>query len=872
MSLSPGTRLGAYEIAGSVGAGGMGEVYRAHDARLERDVAIKILPIGVAADPDRLARFEREARVLASLNHPNIAAIYGVEQSGDTRAIVLELVEGEDLSTHVQARPLSAEETIAIAKQITGALDAAHERGIVHRDLKPANIRLTADGTVKVLDFGLAKAGAEGSSANLTHSPTTIGPTSDGTLLGTAPYMSPEQARGKPVDKRTDIWAFGCVLFEMITGRRAFAGETTSDVIAAILQREPDWSAIPAGTPDGLRALVERCLDKDPKRRLRDIADAGWYFDRPAARVDSGGRRAAWAPLFGVGVACALLGAGAAYVLRGRAPASSGSGVVQGSMRFTLPPIAAPVISADGSTLAWTAAAKDGVIRVFTRRIDQPDAVELRGTDGAALPFLAPDGHAIGFFAGGMLKRVEVATASVQTISRSAAVSLGGTWSANDVIVYSDRFGLHQIPAAGGESRLVAPLNKQFHENSLRSPQFLPDGRHFVYVARSGRPEESGAYLGSLDAAPRRLFSTLAKIMFASPGYLLFVREGTLVAQPFDAATARLSGEAVTLAGDVNTQTVGLAASYSVSDNGILVYAVARPAATSTLHWFDRAGRDLSVFDQPREFDQFRLAPDGRRVAAAVTDPTHGNRSIWILENGASAVRFTFVGTHDWEPAWSPDGKRIAFTSYRNGPLDLYVKDADGSSADRPLLLNDEQKDTLDWAPDGRSFVYRELRDQAMGDILVGDASDPARTIEVTKTPESDEYAPRFSGDGRWIAYVSTESGRPEVIVQPFPPTGAKWQVSTDGGEQPTWRGDGKELYFMDAKGMLQAVQLAAGAGSFASARGTALFHTGPANGPGAPTRYEPARDGQRFLVAVPDPQPPVKPTAVWINWQDALK
>jgi len=873
-ALTTGTRFAAYEIVGPLGAGGMGEVYRARDTRLARDVAIKILPIGLAADPDRLARFEREARVLASLNHPNIAAIYGVEQAGDTRAIVLELVEGEDLSVHLHGQRLRADEATAIAAQIAAALDAAHERGIVHRDLKPANIRVTPDGTVKVLDFGIAKPGADGSSSNLTHSPTTIGPTADGTLLGTAPYMSPEQARGKAVDKRTDIWAFGCVLFEMVTGRKAFAGETTSDVIAAILQGEPDWSAVPAGTPDGLRALLERCLDKDPKRRLRDIADAVPYLESRAGAAPPVGRSAPWTAIAGVGVACALLGAAAAAsLLRGRAPSAPGSGATQGRMTFSLPAIATPTlaISADGSTLAWTAATRDGPLRVFARRLDQPDAVELRGTDGATLPFLAPDGRAIGFFAGGALKRVDLASASVQTLSRSAEVSLGGTWSVNDVIIYSDRFGLRQIPAGGGESRIVVPLNKQFHENSLRYPQFLPDGRHFVYVARSGRPEESGAYLGSLDAPPRRLFSTLSKIMFAPPGYLLLVREGALIAQPFDVAAARLSGEAVTLAGDVFAQTVGLAAVFSVSDNGVLVYAPGRPDPMATLRWFDRGGRSLGVFDGPHALNQFRLAPDGRRVAAGINDAAHGSRSLWILESGRAPVRLTFGGSQDWEPAWSPDGQRIAFASYRNGPLDLYLKDADGSSVDRPLLLSDIQKDFGDWSPDNRWIVYRELRDRALGDIVAAEVSNPAKTLDITKTPDTDEYSPRFSGDGRWVAYVSGESGRPEVIVQPFPPTGARWQVSTDGGEQPTWRGDGRELYFVDPRGMMQAAQLDAGANSFSTARRTTLFQVGAAGGPGTATRFD-ARDGQRFLVAVPEPQPPIKPSVVWVNWQAALK
>ena len=877
MPLSPGSRLGAYQIISPLGAGGMGEVYRAHDSRLGRDVAIKILPQAFVNDAERLSRFEREARMLASINHPNIAAIYGVEDIDGVRALVLELVEGEDLTSRLHpATKFRVDEVIAIAGQIADALDAAHERGIVHRDLKPGNIRVTADDVVKVLDFGIAKPAANGSSANLTHSPTTLGPTVEGTLLGTAPYMSPEQARGKTVDKRTDIWAFGCVVYEMLTGKRAFSGETTSDVIAAILERSPDWSALPRETPPGVRALLERCLEKDPKRRLRDIADAAPYFDRTATPPAAAGG-VPWILVVTAAVIFAMLGGLAtAYVLRGTtSPANQSPG---GAMTFSLPPIGTPAlaISADGSTLAWTVPSKDGV-RLVTRRLNQQNVTELPGTESAAFPFLAPDGHAIGFFSNGLLKKVDVASGAVQTVSRSAAVSLGGTWSIDDQILFSDRFGLHVVPASGGEPKLVVPLNKEFHENSLRHPQFLPDGRHFVYVARSGRPEESSAYLGSLDSPPKRLFATLGKVMFAPPNYLLFMKEQTLLAQRFDVGTATLSGEAVTLATDVFIQTTGLNAAYSVSDNGVLVYAASRPIPLGTLHWFDRSGRDLGAFEQPRPFAQYRLSPDGRRVAAALNDDAHGSRSIWILEPGHPPTRLTFVETHDWEPAWSGDGRRIAFTSYRNGPLDLYIKDADGATADKPLVLSNNQKDIGDLSPDGRYVVYREVRDQALGDIVVADTAEPNKTIEISGTPQSDEFTPRFSADGKWIAYVSFETGRGEVVVQPFPPTGAKWQVSVDGGDAPAWRGDGREMYFVDRSGMLQAVTVGPGPTPFASSHSTPLFQTratpgGAVAGVQFGTLFDAARDGQRFLIAIPEPTPPVKPASVVLNWTALMK
>ena len=872
MALATGTRLGPYEITAKLGEGGMGEVYRARDSKLKREVAVKVLPADVANDPERLARFQREAEVLASLNHPHIAHVYGVED----RALVMELVEGEDLAERLSRGAIPIAEAVMIATQIIDALDAAHSQGIIHRDLKPANIKVRDDGTVKVLDFGLAKAlepgtgnREPGSGSALANSPTITSPaiTERGVILGTAAYMAPEQAKGRPVDKRADIWAFGCVLYEMLAGRRPFSGETTTETIAAVLEREPDWNALPAATPAPVRRLLRRTLEKKPAMRLRDIGDARLDLaepDQPSPRPRARG------PIVAAAIAAAALASAAtAYVLN-REAATPQPGPTP--LVFTVPVNTQQLpISADGSTIAWLGRGDDGVQRLWVRRLREPDGRELAGTEDATQPFLAPDGRAIGFFQRGRLKRVDVESGAIQTLTTSAPVSPGGTWSVDDVIIFSNRFGLQQIPATGGEPRLIVPLNRTFNENSLRYPQFLPDGRHFVYVARSGRPEESGAYLGSLDAAPRRLFSTLGKIMFSPPDQLLFVREGTLLAQRFDVGSGTLSGSPRTITSNLFAQPTGLNAFYWVADNGTLSYVPARPAPTATLHWFDRSGRDLGTLASSNQYNQFRLSPDGTRVAASIVNEARGGRSIWLLEAGRASARFTFPQTHDWEPVWSPDGRRIAFGSYRNGPIDIYVKQVDGSASETPVLLADNQKDVSDWSPDGKYILFRDTRDNAAGEVVAVDVANPKNTIDITKNEADDRFG-RWSGDGKWIAYVSNETGQNEVFVQPFPPTGGRWQISVGGGDEPAWRGDGRELYYVDTKGMLIAVSVDGTAASFAQVRSRPLFRIGLPLGAVFGNRYDVTRDGNRFLVQVDDPQPPPRPPVVLVNWPAALR
>jgi len=877
MGLLPGSRLGPYEIIGAIGAGGMGEVYRARDAKLQRDVAIKILPGRFAADLDRLARFEREAQTLAALNHPNIAQIYGVEAHAAGHAIVMELVEGETLAERCARGKVPLGEAFDIARQIAEALAAAHDAGIVHRDLKPANLTLRGDGTVKVLDFGLAKVldtVAAGSAAASTLTSPAL--TEAGIILGTAAYLSPEQARGAQVDKRTDVWSFGCVVYEMLSGRRAFPGETISDAIGKILEREPDWSALPAETPAPTVHVLRRMLVKDVRQRLRDLGDAAIAFDvierdKPAL-IPRGHRTIGFVTAAILAVLFAIAGAAATmlWLRRDVTPAAWATGPI----RFDVDPAAVNLnmaISADGTTIAWLTSGADGRRRVAVRSLQSSESRELPGTENATYPFLAPDGHAVGFYAASTLRRMDLRSGTIQVLADTPGVSLGATWSVSDVIVFSNRYGLQAIPASGGTPRQVASLDLTRHENSLRFPEFLPDGTHFVYVARSGRPQESSAYLGSLDAKPVRLFQTLSKVAFAPPGYLLFTRGNTLVAQRFDVGSQALSGDEIPVAAGVGTNTLGMGSAFAVSSTGVLVYTSTNARDATSLHWFDRSGKDLGTLAPEGLYPQIRIAPDGRRVAVAISDERTAGRSVWILQDGQTPARLTQPGTNDWFPVWSRDGTRIAFGSYRDGPLNIYLKTASGAGSDLPLMQSVDQKDPLDWSPDDRYLLVTTGERDVKGDLVAVEVSDPSKRIAVAHT-EGGERSGRFSPDGRWIAYVSDETGQSEVWVQPFPPTGAKWQASVGGGDEPAWGRDGAEFFYVNRAGVLVTASIAPNRAAFSAAPARPLFKVGSALAIGGTMRYDASPDGTRFLVVVPaDQGPPGRPSLI-LNWPALLK
>jgi len=883
-----GRRLGVYHLQALLGAGGMGEVYRARDTRLERDVAIKILPQMFTADPDRLARFEREARVLASLNHPSIGAIYGLEEADGLRGLVLELVEGETLADRLRRGPLPVAEALFFARQMAEALDAAHERGIVHRDLKPANIKITPDGVVKVLDFGLAKAATgDGVSPDLTHSPTvTVAGTREGVLLGTVAYMSPEQARGKPVDKRTDIWAFGCVLYEMLTGRAAFGGETVSDTIARILEREPDWGALPEAAPASISRLVRRCVTKDPKRRLHDAADARIEIEEALTApigvetlptAFAGGVFSWRSRLFRERVAWVFAGAvlslAGLWVLSPSGPSESPAAVELS----VFPPKGAtfpfeggapwPSVSPDGRQLAFIAVTAGGQQQLWIRPLDSAIASPLQGTDGAARPFWSPDSRSIGFFANGKLWRFDLPGGPPQAITD--APYLGGmsaTWGRDGVIVFSHVGGLHRVSAAGGPATIVTRAPDDQSQGDPSSPAFLPDGRHFLYVLEKPRGEETQICVASLDSTETTCVLTVhSQAAYAPPGYLLFVRDAVLRAQRFDANRLEVSGEAFRVTDDqILVEPVWRPRSFSVSDNGVLAY---HPSTGETqLVWVNRSGTSLGAIGPTGNYGGPELSADEQRIVITRRDLRTGNTDLWLydLSRGTSS-RFTFDPSQDSNALFSPDGQRVVFTSTRNGVPELFQKLTSGAGREELLVASGGNPN--DWSSDGRHILYQRFDTRTGWDLWVLPLSGDRKPFPVVQTAHGEREG-HFSPDVRWIAYDSTESGRREVWIQPFPPTGSKWQVSTGGGFSPRWRGDGKELYYVAADGTLTAVAVSGGS---TPEFGTpaVLFQTMFREG--AYGSYAVSGDGQRFLMNVPPDAGDVTPITVVVNWEAAL-
>ena len=680
-SVLTGRRIGAYQVQARLGAGGMGEVYRARDTQLGRDVAIKILPRVFNGNSERLARFDREARMLAALNHPHIGAIYGLEDVDGVAALVLELVDGETLAERLARGPLPVAEALSAARQIAEALNAAHEKGIVHRDLKPANIKITPEGVVKVLDFGLAKVlSGDSAGPDLMPSPTiTAGGTREGAILGTAAYMSPEQARGLAVDKRTDIWAFGCVLFEMLTGTAAFPGETISDTFAAILEHEPAWGKLPAAASPAVRRLLERCLEKDPKRRLRDIGDAGMDIDEAllgksaAGAVAAHRAQGAWLP-WTVAAAFVAVSAALAGVVFFGAKAREGASPPRGTkITFT---VATPNVqgslslSADGTNIADVVLSDTGHVMLWVRALDDQSPPRfLPGTETAQGPFWSPDGRFIGFFAGGKLRTVGISGTPLQTLcdSQNSPGVSGGTWNDDGVIIFAPRPNsgpLYKVPASGGTPVQVTELDQSRQELAHRLPMFLPDGRHFLYTAVSAKADERFVvYVGSLDSKDRkRLINSAAKAVFAQPNHVLFARDGLLMAQSFDPELLELVGHEFPVAEGVGTNP-GSSSSFSASKTGVLAYrsGAVTSVVVGRLEWFDRSGKKLAEVGAPATYWSPALSPDLQRIAVHREE---GGRDLWIFDlvRGTSS-KLTFDPGNDDNPVWSPDGSRIVFSS-----------------------------------------------------------------------------------------------------------------------------------------------------------------------------------------------------------------
>jgi Tol biopolymer transport system component len=872
LALAPGTRLSVYEVTAPLGEGGMGQVYRATDTALGRQVAIKILPDVFAVDPDRMARFEREARTLASLNHPHIAAIYGVEKSAGTHALVMELVEGDDLSQRIARAAIPLDEALPIAKQIAEALEAAHEQGIIHRDLKPANIKVRTDGMVKVLDFGLAKAidpaGALSASASMSPAVTAPAMTHVGMILGTAAYMAPEQARGREVDRRADIWSFGVVLYEMLSGRRAFAGDDNTDTIAAVVSKEPDWAALPADIPAPIRKLLRRCLEKDRQRRLTDAGAARLEIEEalaptrsresdvaPPAAASARRGRLAWIVAAAALAAAVALAFPAVRYLRLPPPPETRVDIATPS---TVQPTSF-ALSPDGRQIVFVASA-DGASRLWLRSLATTTAQPLPGTEGASYPFWMHDSRSIGFFAGGAsggaLKRIDLDGGTPKTLA-SAPGGCGGTATTDGVVLFapSSLGPLMRVSAAGGTPVESTTLGPQ--QSAHRWPYMLPGSHRFLFYV-FGAPEVAGIYLGALDgSASARLTPADSAGVYLPSGWLLWARAGALVAQRLDLAQAALTGEPVTLADGVAVDANSLSA-VSVSATGLVAYRTSG-ASRRQLMWVDRSGSPLGTVGAPdiNDLAHPRLSPDGRRVVVHRT--VQGNSDIWLLD-GARTSRLTFDAAVDERPIWSHDGTRLVFRSNRAGRWDLYEKQTSGAGAEERIVSSEGSKAAYSWSADGRFLLYVIVDPQQNADLWVVSMVGDRTTSAFLKTRYREAYG-AFSPDGRWVAYQSNESGRPEIYVRPFVPPGAadkvtaalggQWQVSTDGGVFPAWRSDGQELYYLDPSGVMMAASITATETTLEPGAPVALFRAAIFGG-GVDAQqgrqYDVARDG-RFLI-----------------------
>ncbi len=894
MTIAAGTKLGSYEVAALIGAGGMGEVYRAHDIKLGRDVAIKVLPEAFAHDADRLSRFQREAKMLAALNHPNIATIYGLEHSDGAQFLVMELVSGETLQERLKrdgAVPI--EEALAIAKQIAEALEAAHEKGIIHRDLKPANVKVTPEGKVKVLDFGLAKA-FEGDSNNedMGNSPTlSRAATMHGVILGTAAYMSPEQARGKVVDKRTDIWAFGCVLYELLTRKQVFTGEDVTDILAAVVRAEPDWNFLPLSTPTKICDLLRRCLQKDKTLRLQAAGDARIEIHEtlttpahvgpvaPQGNTPLGNIRAAWSIAAVAILVAALVWGTFAYFRR----PPEGARLVRffvsppGTGRLattaltasgaTVSPLA---VSPDGSRIAIVAMGADGKSQLWVRSLDTLVAQSLAGTEGAFQPFWSPDSRFIGFFAGGKLKKIEVSGGPPITLC-DAPDPRAGTWNQDGVIVFAptSTAALQRVSAAGGVPAAATTLA---HDEAVHMrPFFLPDGQHFLYRPSTG-PGGGPAYVGSLNSFERKfvLNADSSNVVY-SQGYLLFLRESTLMAQPFDAQRLVLTGDALPIAESVrDSETINPSGIFSVSENGVLVYQTGAAMAGDQLLWFDRTGKQTGELGDPALYSDLELSPDGKRASISIADQAGKGRDIWFYDVARGLrSRFTFGPEAAVTSIWSPDGSRIVFNLNRKGHLDLYQKSSSGAGTEEMLLEDNLEKYPTSWSPDGRFILYRTSSPQTRAQLFVLPLSGDRKPVPFLNT-KFDEGFGQFSPDGRWVAYRSNESGRNEVYVAPFPGPGGKWQISTAGGDRPRWRRDGSEIFYLAPDNKLMAAAVNGKGANFEVGAVKPLFEARFVTG--GRNQYAVSADGQRFLINTTPEQEATAPITVVLNWTAGLK
>ncbi len=825
MMLATGTQFGRYEIRSQLGVGGMGEVYRARDSRLNLDFAIKVLLDSCLRDPERMARFEREAQVLASLNHPNIASIYGLEEAiGDLGqanrvGLVMELVDGPTLAERLRTGPITLDEAVSIAKQIIDALEVAHERGIIHRDLKPANVKVTPDGVVKVLDFGLAKVFVgENSDADLSHSPTLLKGTEAGIILGTAAYMSPEQAKGKVVDKRSDIWAFGCVLFEMLSGKQPFVGETLTDTLASVVRGDPDWEQIPSTTPGSVKRLIKRCLDKDVKRRLRDIGDARFELDQidpdvPPAAVATQRTSRGWLSFLLVGALVVLAAAIGAFVSKWFAAKPTPAQVIRTELELPSDQRASGTarirlaLSPDGTKLIYVAKQ-----RLFLRSLNSLESVAITGTDNATNPFFSPDGQWVGFWASSQIKKVPISGGTPIPICNAEVI--GANWGADDTILIGGIFGgILRVPASGGNPELVVRPQPSL---AYHHPQFLPDGKSFLYTRSTlGNVSRNQLLVQSLDKSDETIVIEGAyNYSYLKSGILVYT-VGTnpnyvdLQAIAFDAAARKVMGNPVTIATNVSITTAGSGAQFAVSDGGTFAYLPSNlEGSQSRMVRVSQTGQAEVLPAEPRLYSDPRVSRDGRSVAAHLQGDEN---DVWVasVERG-TLTRLSFGTGEDETPAWSPDDRAVAWSGSRTDLIrGIFRRQADGGGGEELIWKLDLHTHVRDWTPDGKALIYETSNPKTSGDIWRLDLEGSPKATPVIQTPFN-EHNSRLSPDGKWIAYASNESNRDEVYIQKYPEGGSRLIVTTAGGDQPVWARDGRTLFFR-SNGEVYAVDFVAG-------------------------------------------------------------
>jgi len=899
-----GQSLSHFNITAKLGEGGMGEVYRGEDTKLGREVAIKVLPEAVANDPERLARFEREAKVLASLNHPNIAGIHQVEEAEGVHFLVMELAEGEDLKERIDRGRLPVETALPIALQIAEALEAAHEKGIIHRDLKPANIKITPDGSVKVLDFGLAKALEEElePGADIANSPTlTAAATQAGIIMGTAAYMSPEQAAGTLADRRSDIWSFGVVLAEMLTGRSQFEGQTVSHVLASVLKDDPDLEGLSERVPPRILELIEICLRKEPTQRLQAIGDARILLqdyladpdafahtespDASSASVGSG-PRSFWYTLtpWLVATAATLAALGLAVSSYRQRPASTGPihvdiAVPKGSRLLSTGIAAGPVVvSPDGITLAWVAVDETGTSLLWTRRLDQPEAQSLPGTDGAKRPFWSPDSKSLGFFARQTLNKISILGGSPLALT-SVADPRGGSWGTNGTILFAPNFvgPIMSIPESGGEPRPVTELDETRREQTHRFPFFLPDGKSFLYLARTtsgGSGVEPPIKIGDTETDESKVLVNAASNPVFASGYVLYARQSNLMAQALDPESKTILGDPVPITDRVLNDTGFSRAVFSASQTGLLAFEPGSAVSLlSDLVWLDREGTVVETIGEPALFSGVSLSPDETTAAVRIAEVS-GVNDLWLIDlNRSLRTRFTFSDQSKAEDvsnfAWSPDGRRIAFGSNSTGNYDIYTKSVSGTG--EPNLVHDEEVDlwVYDWSRDGRWIVYTRSTAGGEDSFAIAVDGDPAEPITLLDSPYN-EWPVTFSPDVKWLAYCSDESGRREIYIRTFPELDSKWQVSTSGGDHPIWRDDGKAIFYLSPAGMVVETSVEAVNGGLRIGEENHLFRYQVAGG--GEYSFAPSQGGNRFLVTLPKEQSTSSRLSLILNWTQLLQ